>query len=434
MAKRVTSSEYCPPLIISAHGIRTNGQWQKTFAAVVSGKPSKVESYDYGRYGLLRFLAPGVNSRMIDHFYDWYSNTIRGCPEADLDRFDKRPCLVAHSFGTWIVGHAMLKYEDIRFDKMILCGSILSTSFAWSTLFARDQVAAVRNECGPKDPWPKWAERLVSAAGPSGSKGFEWFGPAVENCFYDDFHHDEFYRRPHMEKHWLPFLRRSPSPLMLLHGRDVQDVAEMSRIFDVTGDVIDTEVYGRLEHYEEVEIPNGMAVSRAKINPDIWTFIIDRQSRRPAGYINAMPVDDSTYEEIRSGRVFDNGISPSGIVPYVPNQTVRVYLMSIAIAEQDRRWGDGLFQGTYVQLMNGLLYKLIYYAKNHSIRVSHFLATAWTPEGRKMCDFFGMTQIGCDSFGDPIFGINLRDLKPNDERKLPPTLRHLLAVYHRSES
>lgn len=216
---------------------------------------------------------------------------------------------------------------------------------------------------------------------------------------------------------------------MLVHGGTIQDGEEFRRILDHTGPVIDTEVYGSLDHYNEVEIPRGLALGWIRINPDIYTFLIDRQSRKPAGYFNAMPVEELTYSKIRNGEVFDNGISASGVVPFVGNQVIKVYLMSIAIFEEYRHWGEGLFQQAYVQLLTGLLDKLFYYAKNQSIRVSHFLATAWTPEGHKMCEHLGMTKVGCDAFGDPIYEIELASLIPEDKPKILPALRRLVAVY-----
>src|SRR5260370_26729592 len=107
--KARTPSHYDPPLAISAHGILSHGQWQKTFAEVMSGSPTRIASYDYGRYGLLRFLTPGFNDRKIDEFYKWYSETIRTSANVDLQRYDRRPSLAAHSFGTWITCNAMLK-------------------------------------------------------------------------------------------------------------------------------------------------------------------------------------------------------------------------------------------------------------------------------------------------------------------------------------
>jgi hypothetical protein len=428
-AARRERTEHWPPLIVSIHGIRTDGRWQKLFAAALSGSPAKSEPFDYGRYGLLKFLTPPFNNQMIDRFYHWYASTIKSCSSVDLNRYDRRPSVVAHSLGSWIIGNAMLKFEDVRFDKLILAGSILPRDFDWGRLFARDQVASVRNECGQKDPWPAWAGRLVARAGTGGASGFDWFGTAVQNVTCDWFGHSDSLMRPHIENCWIPFLRQSPSPLALLHGRNIHDGNEFSSILDYTGGVIDKEVYGTLPHYYEVEIPRGLSLSWIRVNPDIYTFLMDRSTKKPAGYLNAMPIDEDTYLGIRSGKVLDNGVEAGGILPFTGSNTVKIYLMSIAIAEKYRRWGDGVFQQAYVQLLTGFLDKLIYYAKDHGVRVTHFIATAWTPEGRRMCDSFGMKPVGQDSFGDLIFEIELEELQRSSTRKIIPALKRLLDVY-----
>jgi hypothetical protein len=427
--KSKVSRDYCPPLVISVHGIRTHGEWQKTFASAMSGFRARTEAFEYGDYGLFRFLIPPFNGRLVDRFYNWFGMVTRNSPNVDLSRFDRRPSIVAHSLGSWIVGNAMLKHEDLRFDKIIFAGSILPRDFDWATLFARDQVSFVRNECGQRDPWPGWAGRLVARTGTGGSKGFEWFSSVVENVPCDWFGHSDALIRQHIEQHWIPVLLRRPSPLILLHGRDIHDLSRFSRILDYCGNVIDTEVYGKLSFYPEAAIPRGLSLNWIRINPDIYTFLMDSQSDAPAAYINAMPIDDGAYAEIRSGKRDDNTVTAEDVVPYVMSNTVKVYLMSIAVAEKHRRWGEGFLQTSYVQLLTGFIDKLIWYAKRHHVRVTHILASAWTPEGRRICQSFAMTQVGMHRFGDAIFELDLEALRRGPATKVPSAFRSLLKVY-----
>lgn len=419
---------YHPPLLMSAHGIRTHGEWQKLFASATSGTQARTESFDYGRYGLFRFTVPPFNSRLVDKFYNWYGTTVKTCASVALDRYDKRPSAVAHSLGSWVIANAMLKYEDVRFDKLILAGSILPRDFDWATLFARDQVAFVRNECGQKDPWPDWAGRFVARTGTGGTHGFDWFGSTVQNVRCDWFGHSDALMRTHIETQWLPLLFQVPCPLVVLHGRHINDRQTFAKILDDTA-TIDSEAYGKLPHYPEVEIPRGLSLTWIRVNPDIYTFLTDRQTGMSAGYINAMPVDDKLYQGIRSGTINDNQVSADGIAPYVDGASVKIYLMSIAIAEKYRRWGDGIMQQAYVQLITGFLDKLIYYAKNHDVCVTHFLATAWTAEGKTMCKLLGMEPVSHDQFGDTIYELDLRALDATSLRKALPALRRLVRLY-----
>ena len=102
--------------------------------------------------------------------------------------------------------------------------------------------------------------------------------------------------------------------------------------------------------------------------------------------------------------------------------------MSIAIAEQYRRWGDGIYQQGYIQLLTGFLDKLTYYAKGHGVRATHFLATAWTPEGRRICQSFGMIEIGRDTFGDSILELDVSSYRGSMAKLIPP-LRRLIDSY-----
>jgi hypothetical protein len=426
--------DYSPPLVISVHGIRTHGSWQKVFAAAMSGSSTKTEAFEYGRYGLVRFLTPPFNDRLVDRFYNWFHQILNSTRSVDLKSYDKRPCVVAHSLGSWIVGRAMLKHSDLRFDKLVFAGSILPRDFDWGTLFARDQVSFVRNECGQQDPWPAWAGRLVRYAGSGGSDGFDWFGTAVENDVCEWFGHSDALMRGHIETHWLPVLRRPPSPLALLHGHEIHDLDRFSGFLDHTGTVIDKEAYGDLAHYPEVEIPRGLSLEWIKVNADIYTFLIDRETGVPAGYINAMPVDDAAYTDIRSGKRADNAITANDVLPYLGPRTVKIYLMSIAIAEEHRRWGEGMLQTASVQLLTGFLDKLIQYARYQRVRATHFIATAWTPEGRRMCQHFGMHEIGKDKFGDGIFEVDLDALGSSPAPNVMYALRRLLEAYRKMDA
>jgi hypothetical protein len=312
----------------------------------------------------------------------------------------------------------MLKYSEIRIDKLILCGSILSPDFDWAKLFARDQVAIVRNECGHKDPWPRWSYRYAPGTGPSGSDGFKWFQSLVEDRSYDLYHHSDFFSLPHMEKHWLPFLRKQPYPLAIKRGRDVGDKEEFIRIFADTGE-LDEKAFGK-RYSGEVYVTDEMALNWIRVNPDIYTFLIDRRSGRTVGYLNAPPVNNSMYTRLRRGRAGDNEITGGDIVEYGRDQQRKIYLMSIVIDESYRQIGHALWQQAYVQLISGFLDVLADYAIHKCVFVTHLLATAWTGEGERICKSLGMTPVGKDRFGDEIYEVKLSNIA--HEKRLMPAL------------
>jgi pimeloyl-ACP methyl ester carboxylesterase len=198
-------------VVFPLHGIRTRADWQKAFADVAQdqGWKCRLNKWNFGRMSLPSFLWPFGRSQKIKWFEKTYTDEINN---RNLDlKADERPSVVAHSFGTYIVGWAMFKYEELKLNKVILCGSILPTNFPWDVLLERGQVRAVRNEFGVRDIWVKWVRFFVPRTGPSGSNGFSREHPRLEQKRFE-FQHSEYFREGHMQKFWMPFLnRRDPS-------------------------------------------------------------------------------------------------------------------------------------------------------------------------------------------------------------------------------
>jgi serine/threonine-protein kinase len=61
---------------------------------------------------------------------------------------DARPDIIAHSFGTWLVGHALESNPDIQVGRVVLTGSILRPDFNWKEHMPSGQVEAVLNHYG----------------------------------------------------------------------------------------------------------------------------------------------------------------------------------------------------------------------------------------------------------------------------------------------
>src|SRR2546426_5554237 len=93
-----------PRLVICLHGIRTWARWQKIVAEVLGNHGIKFKLYDFGWYGLHRFIWDSSNERMVDSFYDQYTQILKEHRLVDPANYLKRPSIVAHSFGTYLVG------------------------------------------------------------------------------------------------------------------------------------------------------------------------------------------------------------------------------------------------------------------------------------------------------------------------------------------
>jgi pimeloyl-ACP methyl ester carboxylesterase len=401
---------YIPPLVFSIHGIRTKAAWQRTLAKILKKHDIPCFAYKYGYFGLIRFYYQPSREKVVDLFYECYSDIVADYKDSiDLDNGMMRPSIVVHSFGTYILGYCLLKYPDVKFDKVILCGSILPETFDWATIIVRDQVNSVLNEYGLDDIWAKIVGHFVTKTGRSGANGFHVASVHIREERYDFFRHSDYFKGQHISSFWLPFLTRTPCHYYIRHGHDFEDSREFKETLDITGDVIDKNCFGNHPHYSDVEISDDLPLDWIAVNPDIYTFLFDHRDDSVKGYINAMPVDDVIFEKIRLGLIQDNEIGADNILPFFRNQVISVYLMSIAIMPSARTANEGILYLAFEKLINGFVNKMIYYFINFNIRIRRILAVGWTSEGKRLCQLLNMRHIGNDKFNNPIYLLDIEE-------------------------
>ena len=189
-------------VVVALHGIRTQAAWQRALSEIAGrhGISVHVDRWNFGYFSALRFLMPWSRLAKVRWFRHTYQQEFQGTGEGA-----RHPSIVAHSFGTYILGNALLRYPYLRFDKVLLCGSILPRGFPWDRLIERGQVQSVRNEFGRHDIWTKAVAWFVSGTGPSGLVGFTAPHPRLTQERFE-FDHSEYFDRAHMEDRWLPFL------------------------------------------------------------------------------------------------------------------------------------------------------------------------------------------------------------------------------------
>jgi hypothetical protein len=206
-----------PKVVFPLHGIRTQAEWQRKFTEVAhyANWWCQLDTWNFGKFSLFQFLWPPGRKRKIKWFEKTYYGEIND-RRLELDK-NQLPSVVAHSFGTYILGYAMRKREYLRFNKIILCGSILPRSFEWDLLLKRGQVRAVRNEYGVKDPWVKLVRFFVAGTGDSGAVGFARKHARLEEQEFD-YNHSDFFEEGHMQEYWIPFLEKAAP---VLPSRDI---------------------------------------------------------------------------------------------------------------------------------------------------------------------------------------------------------------------
>src|SRR3954470_569159 len=116
-------------LLLSAHGIRTLGKWQDMLGEELGLDRYRHQPYRYGYFSAFRLLSSSQRSRIVEEFHEWFIERRRAFDADERSRQIHRPSIIVHSFGSYVVGECMLKYREVRFDKIILCGSILPKDF-----------------------------------------------------------------------------------------------------------------------------------------------------------------------------------------------------------------------------------------------------------------------------------------------------------------
>ena len=185
-------------LVMSLHGIRTRGEWQKQVNSQLQAMGFRHELLDYGFFRAWRLLMPWLRARQVARFRMEYEALTAGTSAL--------PSVIAHSFGTYIVAAAMDKYAEIRFDRIILCGSIVRREYDWDSLIDSGRVSAVLNEYGGKDFWSKTAAWCIWDGGASGARGFLTRHGRVFQRRRPLFRHSDYFYPLNYRENWVPFL------------------------------------------------------------------------------------------------------------------------------------------------------------------------------------------------------------------------------------
>ena len=205
-----------PGWLLLVHGMNTKGLWQEhlTFdIGLWQGQAIPTFVFKYGR------IVPGV-------ILPWRRRTLkRRLRETILELSEQapkhsvrsEPDVVAHSFGTWLLGHVLLDEEadpkGLRIGRVILTGCILRPDFPWKRLQTKGLVGEVLNHYGTADSVVPWAQWTITDSGPSGRSGFNAAPDAVANLINviaPEFTHSEALsdrqRFTSYSKTWRPFM------------------------------------------------------------------------------------------------------------------------------------------------------------------------------------------------------------------------------------
>lgn len=204
-----------PPVIISLHGIRTAGAWQKQLATPIAAAGAIPVALDYGYFSALQLLTRSAREARVR----WLRDEV----ERVRSRFPDRPLsIVAHSFGSYLTAALLEAHPSVSFATVLLAGSIVRSDFPWPALLDSYRVGFVANSVGCRDPWPRVARWCVAEAGDSGRNGFDTSHPALYQQYSARHGHGDHFNAGDFGAFWLPMLVR-PQRLLLDVLRSLRD-------------------------------------------------------------------------------------------------------------------------------------------------------------------------------------------------------------------
>lgn len=217
--------------IITIHGIRRKNKWYKTLAALDEIDNNKYEfvAFDYGYFHIGKFLTKRSIYNVVKKFQKFYSDHI--------DPNDPPPSVVCHSFGSYIWLTSIEKYPSIKFDRVLLCGTILNPEVNIVKYFKKKQIKQLRHEYGLEDGVVGFSKIVLGEnAGNSGKEGFLNIPNKYKKFIEQEelsFEHSDYFLPIHMKTSWIPFL---------IGGKT----------FKFNTDILDTKILDRLYSNREV--------------------------------------------------------------------------------------------------------------------------------------------------------------------------------------
>lgn len=182
--------------LMTIHGMNTHGAWQEDMSWRLAEKykySAPVDVYKYGLIlsGVIQWWKLNRLKRKLVERVKTKSNSAKHAGYGEV------PDVIAHSLGTWLLGHVLCENENIRVGRVILTGCILRPDFDWQRLIDKGQVEAVLNHYGTSDNWPYISQYVIPNSGPSGKFGF--FKDGVINVPAKKYTHGDFFKKEHLE-------------------------------------------------------------------------------------------------------------------------------------------------------------------------------------------------------------------------------------------
>lgn len=194
----------CKRIVYSVHGIETNGDWQNELALNLNLDSEEFThiSHKYNFFPVISFLLPPLRWFEVSRFKKELEFIARKHPDCTIT-------LIGHSFGTYLIAGALeniSQHTTPNFDRIILCGSVLKSSFNWDNIICRHKIKNILNDCSLNDAPLILSQMIALGLGMAGRVGFKRkYGQVIENRYFKG-GHSEFFNKE-VFAHWEDFIK-----------------------------------------------------------------------------------------------------------------------------------------------------------------------------------------------------------------------------------
>lgn len=131
-------------------------------------------------------------------------------------------------------------------------------------------------------------------------------------------------------------------------------------------------------------------------NPDIYVFIVDKETLSVVAYANIMPVSNKLYSEVRSSQVKDVYISASDIQGYEDGSAYSLLLCSLVVhPEYQATTAFSLLYDAIMQQFMGLL--------SRGVFIERVISEGVSEKGARVCRLSGFKMHRINKFGNAVY-------------------------------
>lgn len=204
-------------IIVSVHGLLSRAEWNKEIAPIASAEGWIFAPYIYDTNTPDLLFNNVKRNKVVDDFREWIYDLKK--------RYDHNISIIAHSFGTYIIGAYLEGFDEkefppVSFDSIVLTGSILNSNFDWEKHRCRG-VGRIYNNIAPNDEFVKYMpkndwKKLMGMSPLFGQAGIDGFNHATDMITQSEnaiFSHTNTIRRDVIESKWMPFFKANKNSL-----------------------------------------------------------------------------------------------------------------------------------------------------------------------------------------------------------------------------